>query len=117
MPVALYLAVAVGVSCAGEAEQREGVHLTQGEQLYAANRAACHGQAGEGTTSGPPLVHETYELGNHPDEVFARAIREGVPAHHWDHGPMPVIAGLSDDETGDIVAYLRELRREAGIIE
>ncbi len=117
LPVVLCLAVAVAVSCAGEAEEREGVDLARGEQVFAANCAACHGEAGVGTTSGPPLVHEIYEPGHHPDESFVRAIREGVPAHHWDYGPMPAISGLNDEEIEDVIAYVRELQREAGIIE
>lgn len=111
------LVFAVAVACAGGDEARDGVDLARGEQVFAANCAACHGERGTGTTSGPPLVHEIYEPGHHPDQSFVRAIREGVPAHHWDFGPMPAISGLNDQEIEDVIAYVRELQREAGIID
>lgn len=87
----------------------------RGEQLFAANCAVCHGPQGEGTATGPPLVHEIYEPGHHPDESFHRAVAEGVPAHHWNFGDMAPISGLDGDEVDDIVAWVREQQRAAGI--
>lgn len=87
-----------------------------GEQLFAENCAACHGSAADGTNSGPPLVHKLYEPGHHPDFAFYRAASNGVIAHHWDFGDMPPVAGLSEDEVAQIIAYVRELQREGGII-
>jgi mono/diheme cytochrome c family protein len=89
----------------------------RGEQLFAANCAACHGPAGEGSTTGPPLVHEIYEPGHHGDESFHLAVQRGVQAHHWDFGPMPAVGGLSREDVDDIIAYVRGLQRDAGIIE
>jgi mono/diheme cytochrome c family protein len=89
----------------------------RGEQLFDANCAACHGPAGTGTTVGPPLVHEIYEPGHHSDESFQVAVAQGVTAHHWDFGPMPPIGGLDRDDVADITAYVRDLQREAGIID
>jgi hypothetical protein len=60
------------------------------------NCAVCHGPAATGSMQGPPLVHEIYEPGHHPDELFVRAVMEGVAQHHWDFGPMPRIGGLSE---------------------
>ncbi len=87
----------------------------RGHELFAANCAACHGAAGTGTTSGPPLVHIVYEPSHHGDGAFHRAVREGVTPHHWDFGPMPAISGLSDADIDHIIAYIRERQRAAGI--
>jgi mono/diheme cytochrome c family protein len=89
----------------------------RGEQLFAAHCAVCHGPVGEGTTTGPPLVHIIYEPGHHSDESFHLAVQRGVQAHHWDFGPMPPVSGLSREEVTDIIAYIRDLQREAGIID
>jgi mono/diheme cytochrome c family protein len=100
-----------GPTAAGEPDPERG------EQLFAANCAACHGPVGEGATTGPPLVHVIYEPGHHSDESFQIAVLRGVQAHHWEFGDMPPVSGLSREEVADITAYVRELQREAGIIE
>ncbi|MFU8841610.1 MAG: c-type cytochrome [Nitriliruptoraceae bacterium] len=87
----------------------------RGRELFAANCAACHGVAGTGTTSGPPLVHIIYEPSHHGDGAFHRAVREGVTPHHWDFGPMPPVSGLSDADIDHIIGYVREQQRAAGI--
>ena len=89
--------------------------VARGEALFDTNCAVCHGQAGAGTTIGPPLVHEVYEPAHHPDESFQTAGAEGVAPHHWDFGPMPPIPSLDRDEVSDIIAYVRELQQDAGI--
>jgi mono/diheme cytochrome c family protein len=89
----------------------------RGEELFSTNCAVCHGVTGEGTTTGPPLVHVIYEPGHHSDESFHLAVQRGVQAHHWDYGPMPAVSGLSREEVDDIIAYVRDRQREAGIIE
>lgn len=108
------LAVLVA-ACGGDEQTGEAVE--RGEALFADNCAQCHGPQGDGTEAGPPLVHEIYEPGHHPDEAFQRAVAEGAPAHHWNFGDMAPIQRLDRDEVEDIVAYVRELQREAGIIE
>lgn len=87
-----------------------------GEQLFTANCAQCHGAAAGGTQSGPPLVHETYVPGHHADGAFLLAVRNGVRSHHWNFGSMPPIPGLSDEDVAHIVAYVRGLQRDAGLI-
>lgn len=86
-----------------------------GQELFLSNCAACHGAEGQGTDSGPPLVHEIYEPSHHGDASFLAAVQRGVEPHHWDFGPMPAIPGLEIDEVAHIVAYVRQLQREAGI--
>jgi mono/diheme cytochrome c family protein len=89
----------------------------RGEELFAANCAVCHGPQGQGTTTGPPLVHVIYEPNHHSDESFHLAVQRGVQAHHWDFGPMPAVPGLDRDEVADIIAYVLDLQRDAGIID
>jgi mono/diheme cytochrome c family protein len=104
-------------ACDGEDEAAAPVDPDRGRELFVMNCAACHGTAGQGTPQGPPLVHEIYAPDHHPDALFQRAVAEGSPAHHWDFGPMPPIPGLGEGDVADITAYVRELQREAGIIE
>jgi mono/diheme cytochrome c family protein len=106
-----------GPGAAGEPGAAGAADLARGEQLFAAHCAACHGPVGEGTTTGPPLVHVIYEPGHHSDASFHLAVQRGVQAHHWDFGPMPPVSGLSDEQVEDIIAHVRDLQREAGIID
>jgi cytochrome c len=109
----LFLTVLVA-ACGGKGDAAPDPE--RGEQLFAMNCAVCHGPAATGSMQGPPLVHEIYEPGHHPDELFVRAVMEGVAQHHWDFGPMPRIGGLSERDVEDITAYVRQLQRDAGII-
>ena len=107
MALALLLLLGV-VACGGQ--------QPDGAPLFAENCARCHGDAADGTNMGPPLVHILYEPGHHPDFSFYRAVSTGVIAHHWDFGDMPPVAGLSEDEVAQIIAHIRGLQREGGII-
>ena len=107
---ALTLLLLIAATACGGGQQDDGA------ALFAENCARCHGDAGDGTDMGPPLVHKLYEPGHHPDFSFQRAVKNGVIAHHWDFGDMPPVAGLSEDEVTQIIAYIRGLQREGGII-
>jgi mono/diheme cytochrome c family protein len=111
------LAVLGATACGSGDADADAVDVDRGRSLFANNCAVCHGPAGDGTLQGPPLVHEIYEPGHHPDELFQVAVAQGVQAHHWDFGPMPAIGGLDRGDVEDITAYVRQLQREAGIIE
>jgi mono/diheme cytochrome c family protein len=89
----------------------------RGEELFAGNCAACHGPAAMGTTTGPPLVHEFYVPSHHADAAFQLAVRNGVQPHHWSFGAMPPIPSLDAGDVADIIAHVRQLQREAGLIE
>jgi cytochrome c len=112
---ALLVLTVLVAACGGDGDG--AADPERGEQLFAMNCAVCHGPAATGSMQGPPLVHEIYEPGHHPDELFLRAVMEGVAPHHWDFGPMPRIGGLSERDVEDITAYVRDLQREAGIIQ
>ena len=87
-----------------------------GEQVFNANCALCHGPNASGTSLGPPLVHKIYEPGHHQDFTIQSAVRNGVPAHHWQFGNMPPVPAVSDEDVPNIICYIRELQRANGII-
>lgn len=91
------------------------VEFEQGEALFEANCASCHGDAALGTAHGPPLVHVVYEPSHHADVAFLLATERGVRAHHWGFGDMPQVPGVSREEVGDITGYVRWLQRQAGV--
>lgn len=88
----------------------------EGEALFRANCAACHGDIADGRLGeGPPLVHKIYEPSHHGDGSFFLAAAQGVRAHHWPFGNMPPVDTVSQDEVGKIVVYVRSLQRANGI--
>jgi cytochrome c len=87
----------------------------QGEELFKANCAVCHGKNAAGTPNGPPLVHKIYEPSHHSNLSFQRAAKLGVRAHHWPFGNMPPVPDVTDMEVERVVAYVRELQRANGI--
>ncbi len=89
--------------------------VAAGEQLYAANCAQCHGVDAAGTAQGPPFLSDVYEPSHHADGAFLIAVRNGVQPHHWDFGAMPPVDGLDDQQVADIVAWVRQQQRDAGI--
>lgn len=119
--VAAAMALAACAGGAGEGAAPNPVlagtgEVAAGEALYAANCAQCHGVDATGTDQGPPFIDEVYVPSHHADGAFLVAVRNGVVRHHWDFGPMPPVGGLSDGDVADIVAYVRVLQRDAGLI-
>ena len=109
--IILVLVVFTGiVACGSEQPENDGA------QLFAENCASCHGEVADGTNMGPPLVHRLYVPGHHPDFSFQNAVKMGVISHHWEFGDMPPVAGLSEGEVTQIIAYVRDLQRESGLI-
>lgn len=89
----------------------------RGEELFSNNCAVCHGAAGRGMPTGPPLVHPLYVPEQTSDEAFAVAMRDGADEEHFAFGIMPAVAGLSDEEIAAITGHVRELQRDAGLID
>ncbi len=87
----------------------------RGASLFAANCAVCHGKEGMGSNQGPPLIHRIYEPSHHDDLAFYRAVSRGSRQHHWQFGDMPPVPGVSIEEIGHIIAYVRQQQRRAGI--
>ena len=89
--------------------------VAEGKALFEQNCGVCHGPAGDGTTTGPPLVHIIYEPNHHADAAFILAARNGVRAHHWRFGDMPPLPAVTDSMVMEIVGYIRWLQRQVGI--
>ncbi len=87
----------------------------QGETLFNASCASCHGTDAGGSDVGPSLIMGTYNPGHHADEAFFRAAQFGVIAHHWPFGNMPAIETVNRKDVEKIVRYVRELQVENGI--
>lgn len=88
----------------------------KGASAFRANCARCHGIVGKGTDQGPPLVHDIYRPGHHADITFHWAVSKGSQQHHWQFGNMPPIPGVTPEEVGHIIAFIRELQRKEGIM-
>ncbi len=86
----------------------------QGAGLYQASCAECHGRDLRGTERGPSFLSNVYEPNHHSDVAFLFAVQRGTSAHHWRFGDMPPIEGLTGDEVGAIVAFVRETQRIEG---
>ncbi|SFE18300.1 Cytochrome C oxidase, cbb3-type, subunit III [Sulfitobacter brevis] len=87
-----------------------------GERAFAAVCADCHGTNAQGQDGvAPPLVHKIYEPSHHGDMAFLLAAKNGVRAHHWKFGNMPPVAGVTQSDVTNIVAYVRALQRANGI--
>ena len=88
----------------------------EGETIFNANCAACHGKNGAGVDgAGPPLVHVIYEPNHHADIAFYVAVKQGVRAHHWRFGNMPPVPDVGEHDVAKIITYIRELQRANGI--
>ncbi|HJU69929.1 MAG TPA: cytochrome c [Gemmatimonadaceae bacterium] len=91
------------------AEHREG------DSLFTAHCAQCHGESARGTEQGPPLLHIIYEPSHHGDAAFVLAAQRGVVAHHWQFGNMPPQPQVDSAALRKIIAYVRWAQREVGI--
>ena len=121
--VVLALAAATMVACsagdsdAGAVADGAAEAFERGGAIFKAQCAICHGGIGEGTQTGPPLVHAIYNPNHHPDFSFHNAVNNGVPQHHWVFGDMAPRPGLSEGDVGSIICYIRQLQVNEGIYE
>ena len=117
--------VAAMVSCRGSEREREVLSRVdlpatpaehrEGDSLFTANCASCHGPSGRGSDQGPPLLHVIYEPSHHSDAAFVLAARQGVAAHHWRFGNMPPQPEVDSVAIRKIIGYVRWAQREVGI--
>lgn len=117
--VAVLLALAVGACAGSGTTPADGMAidpavLATGRDLYAGACAECHGSDLRGTEKGPSHLSVVYEPAHHGDTSFYSAVRLGSRAHHWPYGDMPPVEGLTDEDIGAIVAFVRETQRTQG---
>jgi len=97
----LTLISSVGLAYAGAAE---------GKELYTAKCQTCHGANGEGKAAIGKMYNITMpnlaskETQAKPDAYLKKVIMTG-------QGKMKPVAGISDKQAGDIVAYIRTLKQ------
>ena len=87
----------------------------QGQEIFQARCAICHGQDAVGSRQGPPLIHPSYGASKFADERFVAAVRNGVVARQWTFGDMPAIPGVGDQQLALIVRYIREQQVAQGV--
>lgn len=117
--VLLVLALLVGACSSAElsddvAPEDRSILAAEGEILYQATCAECHGSDLRGTDKGPSHLSIVYEPNHHGDAVFALAVINGVKQHHWPFGDMAPVPDLDDADIERIVAYVRENQRLHG---
>ena len=119
---ALFLALTAacgggGDSSGATAGNASAEAFERGGAIFKAQCAICHGGVGEGTQTGPALVHAIYNPNHHPDFSFHNAVNNGVPQHHWVFGDMAPRPGLSEGDVNNIICYIRTLQVNEGIYE
>ena len=87
----------------------------QGETLFNASCAECHGENAAGSDQGPPLIHDIYNPGHHSDQAFYLAVASGSRQHHWEFGDMPPQPQVTVEEVSMIIRYIREVQAANGI--
>lgn len=92
------------------------VKAQKGQLAFNSSCAKCHGNNGEGSLQGPPLVHALYNPGHHSNQSFYSAVRNGVQQHHWPYGNMPVQKGVGFSEMAVIVKFIREVQEQNGVV-
>ncbi len=113
--VLFLLLVACGSSGTTEATvpAQDSDLVAEGNVLFQAQCAECHGSDVRGTDQGPSLLSVVYEPGHHSDQAFVLAALQGVRTHHWDFGNMAPVA-LEDGDIEAIIAFVRETQRVEG---
>jgi disulfide bond formation protein DsbB len=93
----------------------DGASAGNGEVLFAQSCVACHGQDAEGIDGLGPALTENEFVAGLTDDDLVEFLKVGRPVDHPDNTTgvaMPPKGGnpaLSDDDLGDIVAFLREI--------
>ncbi|WP_370052774.1 c-type cytochrome [Neptunomonas sp.] len=88
----------------------------KGQLAFDRTCSACHGNNGEGSRQGPPLIHAIYNPGHHSNQSCYSAVRNGVQQHHWPYGNMPAQEGVSFSDMAGIVKFVREVQQQNGIV-
>jgi mono/diheme cytochrome c family protein len=91
--------------------------IARGQALFhgSANCVACHGPAGVGTDSGPPLAQGVWLHGPDSFEGILDRVIHGVPASYSTRGlamPMRGWTEMTDAEARDVAAYVWEISHQ-----
>ncbi len=87
----------------------------QGETLFEAHCATCHGPELTGTFVGPPLLHEIYAPDRLADDDIRAAVANGVTPKNWDFSGMPAFPNLDTDDVEALITYIRSSQRAVGL--
>ncbi len=88
----------------------DGGQEVDGQALFAANCAVCHGPAGEGGEGAPALTEPAYLPDQLSDAEVAAAIRNGVDDVPDGYGPMPAFSRFDDEQLAALVEVVRDLQ-------
>lgn len=87
----------------------------QGQKIFNATCANCHGENGSGSLDGPPLIHDIYNPGHHSNQAIISAIKNGSRQHHWIYGDMPAQPEITFSQIPAIITFIRETQNQNGI--
>lgn len=88
----------------------------EGQELFQAECASCHGVAGAGRIGvGPPLVHSRYRPARQSNFSFQLALTNGKSPTLWRFGEMPARPDLSETQIKALIDYIRAVQRANGI--
>jgi mono/diheme cytochrome c family protein len=91
------------------------VDLVAGEQTYMDFCGSCHGRDFEGSSQGPSQLDAVFAPEVMSDDDYRAAIGDGAPEKYYDTGPMPAIGSLDDQETQNVIAYVRQVQEDRGM--
>jgi mono/diheme cytochrome c family protein len=89
----------------------------KGQLAFNRTCSECHGDNGEGSLKGSPLIHAIYNPGHHSNKSFYSAVRNGVQQHHWPYGDMPAQTKIGFSEMSVILKFVREVQQQNGIVQ
>lgn len=88
--------------------------ISAGEELFAENCINCHGEEGEGESA--PALNSKELLNTTLDEVFFSLTRSGVPGTAMPAWGQAFGGPLTDEETNQLVAFMRNWEETAPLI-
>lgn len=104
--IVLAVAVLAGIVTAGAAEKGDA---TAGKAVYVKRCGICHGAEGEGKEAIAKMMKvELKHLGS--KEVQAKSDADMMKVMKEGSGKMVKVAGLTDKEAADILAFVRTLK-------
>lgn len=111
----VFIGLAIWVQAVAQ-EPKVPFRLGGGWEGYRESCMNCHGEWGNGTDKGPPLMHQYYLPGHHGDDAFLRAILQGTKAHHWKFGDMPPVENIRRERAEQIIEFVRWLQKDQGLL-